>query len=50
MRRVIVIALKCAFFVAPAKAVRELVLVEEPKLAQGVEGIVLDPSGAPSQT
>jgi len=47
MRRVIVIALTCAFFVASAKAVRELVIIEEPQLAQKVEGIVLDPSGAP---
>jgi hypothetical protein len=47
MRRVIVIALTCAFFVSPAKAVRELVTIEEPQLAQRVEGIVLDPSGGP---
>jgi CO dehydrogenase/acetyl-CoA synthase gamma subunit (corrinoid Fe-S protein) len=47
MRRVIVIALTCAFFIASARAVRELVVIEEPQLAQRVEGIVLDPSGAP---
>ena len=47
MRRVILIALACAFLVASAKAVRELVVIEEPQLAQRVEGIVLDPSGAP---
>jgi len=47
MRRVIVIALTCAFFVVSAKAVRELVVMERPELSQRVEGIVLDPSGAP---
>jgi hypothetical protein len=47
MRWLIVIALTCAFFVASAKAVRELVVIEEPQLALRVEGIVLDPSGAP---
>jgi hypothetical protein len=47
MRRVIVIALTSALFVASAQAVRELVVVQEPQLAQRVEGIVLDPSGAP---
>jgi CO dehydrogenase/acetyl-CoA synthase gamma subunit (corrinoid Fe-S protein) len=47
MRRVIVIALTGAFFVASARAVRELVAIEEPQLAQRVEGIVLDPSGVP---
>ena len=47
MRRVILIALACAFWVASAKAVRELVVIEEPQLAQRVEGIVLDPSGGP---
>ena len=43
----IVIALACAFFIAPARAVRQLVIIQEPQLAQRVEGIVLDPSGAP---
>ena len=47
MRRVIAIALACAFFVASARAVRELVVIEEPQLAQRVEGTILDPSGAP---
>jgi hypothetical protein len=47
MRQVILIALMCAFFVASAEAVRELVIIEEPQLAQKVEGIVLDPSGGP---
>jgi len=49
MRRVIAIALACAcvFCVASAEAVRVLVIIEEPQLAQKVEGIVLDPSGGP---
>src|SRR5947209_19961293 len=47
MRRLIEIALTCALLVASAKAVRQLVIIEEPQLAQRVEGIVLDPSGAP---
>jgi hypothetical protein len=47
MRRVIAIALACAFFVATAKAVRELVIIEEPQLAQRIEGVVLDFNGTP---
>jgi CO dehydrogenase/acetyl-CoA synthase gamma subunit (corrinoid Fe-S protein) len=47
MRTVIIIALACAFCVASANAVRQLVIIEEPQLAQRVEGIVLDPSGTP---
>jgi hypothetical protein len=47
MRRVIVITLMCAFFSSSTQAVRELVVIEEPQLAQRVEGTVLDPSGAP---
>jgi CO dehydrogenase/acetyl-CoA synthase gamma subunit (corrinoid Fe-S protein) len=47
MRRLIIVALACALFVASAYAVRELVIIEEPQLAQRVEGIVLDPNGAP---
>jgi hypothetical protein len=47
MHRVIAIALSCALFVASAKAVRELVIIEEPQLAQRVEGVVVDPSDAP---
>lgn len=47
MRWLIVIALTCAFFAAPAQAVRQLVIIESPQLAQQVEGVVLDPSGAP---
>jgi hypothetical protein len=47
MPRPIAIALLCAFFVTSAKAVRELIIIEEPQLAQRVEGVVLDPSGSP---
>lgn len=47
MRLVITAALTCAVFVSSAKAVRELVIIKEPQPAQRVEGIVLDPSGAP---
>lgn len=47
MRRATAIALACAFFVTSAKAVRELVVIEELQPAQQVEGVVLDPSGAP---
>jgi hypothetical protein len=47
MFRAISIALMLAFFATSAGAVRELVIFEEPQLAQRVEGIVLDPSGAP---
>lgn len=47
MRREAAIALACAFFMTPARAVRELVVIEELQPAQQVEGVVLDPSGAP---
>jgi hypothetical protein len=47
IRREILIVLTCAFFVVPAQAVRQLMVIEEPQLAQRVEGIVLDASGAP---
>jgi hypothetical protein len=47
MYRVVAIALACAFFVLPAMAVRELVVIEDPQPAQKVEGVVLDPTGAP---
>ncbi len=49
MFRVTAIVLACAFSVSSASAVRELVVIEEPQPAQGVEGVVLDPSGAPIQ-
>jgi hypothetical protein len=45
--RATAIVLICAFFVTSAKAVRELVVIEELQPAQRVEGVVLDPSGAP---
>jgi CO dehydrogenase/acetyl-CoA synthase gamma subunit (corrinoid Fe-S protein) len=47
MLRAIAIALTCASFVTSARAVRELVIIEKPQIAQRVEGVVLDPSGAP---
>jgi hypothetical protein len=47
MRRAIAIGFAWAFFVTSAIAVRELVTVEELQPAQRVEGVVLDPSGAP---
>lgn len=47
VHRVTAIALTWTFFVASAMAVRELVIIEEPQPAQRVEGVVLDPSGAP---
>ena len=47
VRRVAAIAAICAFFVSSAKAVRELVTIDELQPAQRVEGVVLDPSGAP---
>lgn len=47
MRQVIAVTLTWAFFVASAWAVRELVVIEDPQPAQRVEGVVLDPSGAP---
>lgn len=50
VHRVAAIALIFAFFVASAKAVRELVVIEEPQPARRVEGVVLDPSGAPIPT
>ena len=47
MRRMLSIALTFAFFVPFAMAVRELVIIDEPQLAQKVEGVVIDPTGAP---
>jgi hypothetical protein len=41
------IALSFVFFVATARAVRELVIIQEPQLAQRVEGVVLDVQGTP---
>jgi hypothetical protein len=45
--RATAIALICVFIVTSARAVRELVVIEELQPAQRVEGVVLDPSGAP---
>jgi len=47
VRRMIVIALVWASFVPTATAVRELFTIDEFQPSQRVEGIVLDPSGAP---
>jgi hypothetical protein len=47
MRLTIAVALAWVVFISSAKAVRELVIIEAPQLAQHVEGVVLDPSGAP---
>jgi len=47
VHRAAAIAVICAFFVSSARAVRELVTIDEPQPAQRVEGVVLDPSGAP---
>jgi hypothetical protein len=47
VQRVAAIAVICAFFVTYVKAVRELVQIDEFQPAQRVEGVVLDPSGAP---
>ena len=47
MRRGIGITLAFLFFAASAYAVRQLVILEEPQLAQRVEGVVLDPNGDP---
>ena len=47
MLRVLGIALAFMFFAASANAVRELVIIEEPQIAQRVEGIVLDANGDP---
>jgi hypothetical protein len=41
------IAVTWALFVTSAKAVRELVIVDEPQPAQRIEGVVLDPVGGP---
>lgn len=47
MCRLVAIALACSFLVPTAAAVRELVIIDEPQLAQKLEGVVLDPTGAP---
>lgn len=50
VHRAAAVALVCVFFISSAKAVRELVTVDELQPAQRVEGIVVDPSGAPVRT
>ena len=47
MLRAIAIAIACASLVTPARAVRELVIIEEPQVAQRLEGVVFDANGAP---
>jgi len=47
VHRAAAIAVICAFCISSARAVRELVTIDEPQPAQRVEGVVLDPSGAP---
>ena len=47
MRRAASITLTCALFVISAKAVRQVVVIEELQRAQRVEGVVPDASGAP---
>jgi len=47
MRSVLAITLSCAFFVASANGARELVMIEEPQLAQRIEGVVLDRNDDP---
>ena|SRR5579872_2930859 len=47
MRRAILLGLTCTLFAASAHAVRELVIIEEPQLAERLEGVVLDGSGPP---
>jgi Carboxypeptidase regulatory-like domain len=43
----VAVVLFCVLFITTSMAVRELVVITEPRPAQHVEGIVLDPSGAP---
>jgi len=48
VKRTILLTLTCVFFSASsAIAVRQLVTIDTPQPARRVEGIVLDPSGAP---
>jgi len=47
MRQITIVVIACAFFAASAHAVRELMIIEQPEPAQRVEGVVLDPTGAP---
>ena len=47
MHRAFAAALLLGFFVPAAMAVRELVIIDTPQVAQKVEGVVLDPNGDP---
>lgn len=47
MRHLVITIAGIVLVAASAHAVRELVEIEEPQAAQRVEGIVLDPTGAP---
>jgi hypothetical protein len=47
VRYLTTIAIVSAFFATSASAVREFVILDEPLPAQRVEGVVLDPGGAP---
>src|SRR5882762_5093967 len=47
VRKIAAVAFLLTFFVASANAVRELVVIEALQPAQRVEGVVLDPAGAP---
>jgi hypothetical protein len=47
MHRALAATLLFGFFVPAAMAVRELVIIDTPQVAQKVEGVVLDPNGNP---
>src|SRR5262249_55168688 len=47
MHRALAAALLFGFFVPAAMAVRELVIIDTPQVAQKVEGVVLDSNGDP---
>jgi hypothetical protein len=47
MHRAIAISLMFLFSFSCANAVREIVIIDQPQLAQRVEGVVLDPNGSP---
>jgi hypothetical protein len=47
VHRAIAIVVAWSFLIGSATAVRELVIIDQPQPAQRVEGVVLDPSGAP---
>jgi hypothetical protein len=47
MRRAMAVALMCAALAGSAWAVRQIVQLSTPFVARKVDGVVLDPSGAP---